>query len=184
MWLDTYLPPPFPGFRYIHQLCRAIDWCHHNGVVHRDIKPENLLVNARSNELKLCDFGFARTIPPSGAHRQELTDYVATRCASNVVLSRCRRRLRRNLRHRLGAIQFDLAAKLVRRTLPGVQLLLTDKSPPKFSGNVNCIPKRSPIGCVSDNASLERLELADCGVWSLERRDAALVRKPLTSSFL
>lgn len=64
---------------YIHQLCRAIDWCHHNGVVHRDIKPENLLINARSNELKLCDFGFARVVPPAAGHRQELTDYVATR---------------------------------------------------------------------------------------------------------
>ena len=64
---------------YIHQLCRAIDWCHHNGVVHRDIKPENLLVNPTTNELKLCDFGFARTIPPSSAHQQDLTDYVATR---------------------------------------------------------------------------------------------------------
>ncbi|CAM9412552.1 unnamed protein product, partial [Scytosiphon promiscuus] len=71
---------PFEAVRgYIHQLCRAIDWCHHNGVVHRDIKPENLLVNARSNELKLCDFGFARIVPSSSGHRQELTDYVATR---------------------------------------------------------------------------------------------------------
>lgn len=71
---------------YIQQLCRAIDWCHHNGVVHRDIKPENLLVNVRSNELKLCDFGFARTLSLQQGNRQELTDYVATRSASTSLL--------------------------------------------------------------------------------------------------
>jgi serine/threonine protein kinase len=31
-------------------------------VVHRDIKPENLLIDQFEN-LKLCDFGFARNIP-------------------------------------------------------------------------------------------------------------------------
>ena len=61
--------------RYIFQLCMAIDWCHNNDVIHRDIKPENLLVNP-DHTLKLCDFGFARTVQHSGQH---LTDYVATR---------------------------------------------------------------------------------------------------------
>ena len=60
---------------YIFQLCRAIDFCHRNDVVHRDIKPENLLVNP-DHSLKLCDFGFARTVSHPG---QQLTDYVATR---------------------------------------------------------------------------------------------------------
>ena len=41
-----------------------------------DIKPENLLVN-RENGLKLCDFGFARTL--SSVDYGSLTDYVATR---------------------------------------------------------------------------------------------------------
>ena len=31
---------------YIHQLVKAVKWCHDNNVVHRDIKPENLLVNS------------------------------------------------------------------------------------------------------------------------------------------
>ena len=62
--------------------------------MHRDIKPENLLIN-KKNELKVCDFGFARHINDKASTRiqsskdsekdenstnpAELTDYVATR---------------------------------------------------------------------------------------------------------
>ena len=54
---------------------KAIHWCHHHDIIHRDIKPENLLVNS-DHTLKLCDFGFARTVAEGEA---QLTDYVATR---------------------------------------------------------------------------------------------------------
>lgn len=46
-------------------------------VVHRDIKPENLLIDPNDN-LKLCDFGFARNVP-QGRQNPQMTDYVATR---------------------------------------------------------------------------------------------------------
>ncbi|OMJ67605.1 hypothetical protein SteCoe_35187 [Stentor coeruleus] len=61
--------------KIIRQLCSAIDYCHKQDVIHRDIKPENLLIS-QVDGLKLCDFGFARTLPSSGV---TLTDYVATR---------------------------------------------------------------------------------------------------------
>ncbi len=44
-------------------------------MIHRDIKPENLLINPANNDLRLCDFGFARVLNNKGV----LTDYVATR---------------------------------------------------------------------------------------------------------
>ncbi|XP_037625397.1 cyclin-dependent kinase-like 5 isoform X4 [Sebastes umbrosus] len=61
---------------YIHQLIRAIHWCHKHDIVHRDIKPENLLISS-DDVLKLCDFGFARNL--SEGTDANYTEYVATR---------------------------------------------------------------------------------------------------------
>ncbi|XP_035280754.1 cyclin-dependent kinase-like 2 [Anguilla anguilla] len=61
--------------KYLFQILRAIKFCHQHNIIHRDIKPENILVS-QCGVVKLCDFGFARTMAAPG---EVYTDYVATR---------------------------------------------------------------------------------------------------------
>jgi len=47
---------------YMYQVCRAIAYIHSLGICHRDIKPQNLLLNTRTHDVKLCDFGSAKML--------------------------------------------------------------------------------------------------------------------------
>jgi len=42
-------------------LC-CLNYLHSADIMHRDIKPANLLVDGEC-QVKLCDFGFSRTVP-------------------------------------------------------------------------------------------------------------------------
>ena len=44
-------------------LC-AMNYLHSTGIMHRDIKPANILIDSEC-QVKLCDFGFSRTVPTS-----------------------------------------------------------------------------------------------------------------------
>ncbi|CAM8904107.1 hypothetical protein QQ045_011092 [Rhodiola kirilowii] len=60
---------------FIFQLLRGLKYLHSANILHRDLKPGNLLINANC-ELKICDFGLARTSRSNG---QFMTEYVVTR---------------------------------------------------------------------------------------------------------
>jgi len=67
---------------FVYQTLRALKTIHSADIVHRDLKPANLLVNANC-DLKVCDFGLARSVKTSSAQGGKdigmMTEYVATR---------------------------------------------------------------------------------------------------------
>ncbi|XP_055684468.1 cyclin-dependent kinase 1 [Lutzomyia longipalpis] len=46
---------------YLHQITRAILFCHRRRVLHRDLKPQNLLIN-KDGLIKIADFGLGRCV--------------------------------------------------------------------------------------------------------------------------
>lgn len=63
---------------FIYQTLRALKAMHSANVLHRDLKPSNLLLNANC-DLKVCDFGLARSAAASDDNQGFMTEYVATR---------------------------------------------------------------------------------------------------------
>lgn len=52
------LPPPV-AVRYIEECGQGLAYAYSRGLTHRDIKPSNILIDAKSGQAKLVDFGLA-----------------------------------------------------------------------------------------------------------------------------
>lgn len=63
---------------FTYQTLRALKALHSANVLHRDLKPSNLLINSNC-DLKICDFGLARSVASSEDNFGFMTEYVATR---------------------------------------------------------------------------------------------------------
>ncbi|CAO1614785.1 unnamed protein product [Sympodiomycopsis kandeliae] len=49
---------------YIHELLRALDFCHSRGIMHRDVKPHNVMIDHEKKKLRLIDWGLAEFYHP------------------------------------------------------------------------------------------------------------------------
>ena len=69
--------PYSAALRVTRQLCEGLDCVHQLGILHRDIKAENVILEPSGN-LKLMDFGIARTIKKSEIDKLDEGLFVGT----------------------------------------------------------------------------------------------------------
>ncbi len=58
--------PARRAMEIIADVCGALDYSHHNGIIHRDIKPANVMITT-TGAVKVMDFGIARAISDNAA---------------------------------------------------------------------------------------------------------------------
>ena len=96
LWKDMATTPT-KLTRIAHQMLSAVAYMHRLGILHRDIKPPNILIDPRTCDIKICDFGMSRVLPRNnndrggvgcscydylsmaGGKDELLTEYVVTR---------------------------------------------------------------------------------------------------------
>lgn len=62
------------SIRFFRQIMEALQFVHAHGVVHRDIKDENIVVDTRTLEVKIIDFGSGAPLKETPYSEFEGTD--------------------------------------------------------------------------------------------------------------
>lgn len=52
--------PPQLAKEFCYQVLLGLRYCHANSIMHRDLKPQNLLIDLKTQTIKLADFGLGR----------------------------------------------------------------------------------------------------------------------------
>jgi len=60
---------------YVHEVLKALDFAHSQGLIHRDVKPHNIMIDHEQRKVRLIDWGLAEFYHPL----QELNVRVASR---------------------------------------------------------------------------------------------------------
>lgn len=69
---------PLQSLQMMLQICRAIDYAHHRGVIHRDLKPENILFDEQAGGVpKVTDFGLASFLDDTSSRFALTSTHVA-----------------------------------------------------------------------------------------------------------
>eukprot|EP00798_Chlamydomonas_sp_ICE-L_P027192 gene27192-2436_t len=50
---------------YMHELLKALDYSHSQGIIHRDVKPHNVMIDHQKRQLRLIDWGLAEFYMPA-----------------------------------------------------------------------------------------------------------------------
>ncbi len=69
--------PPERTLKIADGVLCALDYSHRNGIVHRDIKPANVMLT-RSDDVKVMDFGIARSLTGSQATLTQTAQVIGT----------------------------------------------------------------------------------------------------------
>lgn len=50
---------------YLFQILKGLEYLSTQSIAHRDLKPHNILINKRTHEALICDFGSAKRLARS-----------------------------------------------------------------------------------------------------------------------